>query len=71
MLGTRAADLALEKDGVSVACELCITTGFVHELGNVRKCLDAGFNYVVAITPKPDRLGGLRAQSNSNSKPMS
>jgi hypothetical protein len=61
VLGTRAADLALEKNGVSIACELCFSTGFVHELGNVRKCLDAGFSYVVAITPKSDRLEGLRA----------
>lgn len=61
VLGTRAADLALEKNGISIACELCITTGFVHELGNIRKCLDAGFTHVVAITPKPDRLEGLRA----------
>jgi hypothetical protein len=60
VLGTRAADLALEKDGVSIACELCVTTGFVHELGNVRKCLDAGFTQVVAVTPHPDRLSGLR-----------
>jgi hypothetical protein len=61
VLGTRAADLALEKDGIAVACELCVTTGFVHELENVRKCLDAGFTHVVAITPKSDRLEGLRA----------
>ena len=61
VLGARAADVALEKNGVSIACELCVTTGFVHELGNIRKCLDAGFAYVVAITPVPDRLEGLRA----------
>jgi hypothetical protein len=61
VLGTRAADVTLEKNGVSIACELCITTGFVHELGNIRKCLDAGFTYVVAITPDSERLEGLRA----------
>jgi hypothetical protein len=61
VLGVRAADVALEKEGLSIACELCITTGFVHELGNIRKCLDAGFTHVVAICPEPARLANLRS----------
>lgn len=60
VLGTRAADVALEREGLSIACELCVTTTFVHELGNIRKCLDAGFTRVAAISPDPDRLAKLR-----------
>jgi Type IV secretion-system coupling protein DNA-binding domain len=61
VMGVRAADVAIEKGEVSIACELCITTGFVHELGNIRKCLDAGFTHVAAISPNPARLTALRA----------
>jgi len=60
-LGTRAADVALERNGISIGCELCVTTGFVHELGNIRKCLDAGFTHVVVVSPSPDRLPDLQA----------
>ncbi|MFT3784896.1 MAG: type IV secretion system DNA-binding domain-containing protein [Tepidisphaeraceae bacterium] len=59
-LGSRAADVALERSGVSVAVEICRTTTFVHELGNVRKCLDAGFDYVVATSVSAERLARLR-----------
>jgi hypothetical protein len=60
VMGTRAADVALEKDGVSIAVELCVTTDFVHELGNVRKCLDAGFQHVVSVCTDEQRLARLR-----------
>jgi hypothetical protein len=60
VLGTRAADVALEKGEVTIAVELCVTTDPVHELGNVRKCLDAGFRHVVAISPDAQRLDRLR-----------
>ncbi len=60
VLGTRAADIALQKDEVSIAVELCVTTTFVHELGNIRKCLDAGFLHVVALSPAVERLAKLR-----------
>jgi Type IV secretion-system coupling protein DNA-binding domain len=42
-LGTRAADIALEKEGISIACEICVTTGLVvHriELVHVRYSRD-------------------------------
>jgi len=60
VLGSRAADVALEKGDISIAVELCVTTEFVHELGNIRKCLDAGFQYAVALSPDPERLAKLR-----------
>jgi hypothetical protein len=60
VLGTRAADVALAKGEMTIAVELCVTTDPVHELGNVRKCLDAGFRYVVAMSPEPNRLVRLQ-----------
>lgn len=55
-----AADVALRKGTTSIACEISITTDQPHELGNIRKCLAAGFTHVVAISPDAKRLGKLK-----------
>ena len=47
--GLGSVDVALEKDGRSIACEISITTTVEHEMGNVQKCLTAGFEHVVLI----------------------
>jgi hypothetical protein len=47
--GLGSVDVALEKDGRSIACEISITTSVEHEMGNVQKCLTAGFEHVVLI----------------------
>jgi len=54
--GQGSVDLALEKDGYSLACEITITTTIDHEFGNVKKCLKAGFAVVAVISPKVERL---------------
>ncbi len=43
-------DVALEREGMSVACEISVTTRVAHEIGNLSKCLAAGFNYAVLIS---------------------
>jgi len=35
-------DVALHREGLSIACEVSVTTGIEHELGNVRKCWTRG-----------------------------
>jgi hypothetical protein len=47
--GLGSIDVALEKDGRSIACEISITTTVEHEVGNVQKCLAAGFEHVVLL----------------------
>lgn len=44
------------NDGRTVAVEISVTTGYEHELGNVRKCLDAGFERVFVVSMKRDFL---------------
>jgi len=46
------ADVVLRRDGVVVGCEISITTDAVHEFGNLKKCLAAGFTRVLFITPE-------------------
>lgn len=47
--GLGSVDVALEKGDVSVACEISVTTTPEHELGNIQKCLTAGFAQVLVI----------------------
>jgi hypothetical protein len=48
--GVGKVDVALEKDNLSIACEISVTTDTEHELGNIQKCLAAGFDHVVLIS---------------------
>jgi len=48
--GLGSVDVALENDARSIACEICITTSVEHEIGNIQKCLAAGFDYAVMIS---------------------
>ncbi len=43
-------DVALERDDLSVACEISVTTRVTHEVANLTKCLAAGFNYAVLVS---------------------
>jgi hypothetical protein len=47
--GLGSVDVALEKEGRSIACEIGVTTTVEHEVGNVQKCLAAGFEHVVLL----------------------
>jgi hypothetical protein len=51
-----SVDLALQKNGVGIACEISVTTTIDHEFGNVRKCVEAGFAHVAVISGKSTRL---------------
>jgi hypothetical protein len=58
--GQGSVDLVLEKAGQSIACEISVTTTIDHEIGNIRKCLKAGFPHVVVVCPKAARLEQIR-----------
>lgn len=42
-------DVALERDDLSVACEISVSTRLDHEVNNLTKCLAAGFDHAVLI----------------------
>lgn len=60
--GRGSVDVALEKNGRSVACEISITTSVEQEFANVQKCLAAGFEHVVALAVDPKTARALTAQ---------
>jgi hypothetical protein len=57
--GQGSVDLALEKGGHSLACEINVTSTIDYEIGNVTKCLKAGFSGIAVICPKPERLNDI------------
>jgi hypothetical protein len=54
--GLGSVDVALEKGDQRIACEISITTSAEHELGNIQKCLVAGFSYVAVLATEKKTL---------------
>jgi hypothetical protein len=59
--GQGSVDLWLERTGQTVACEISISTTIDHEVGNVAKCLKAGFPKVAVICLDEERLRKIAA----------
>jgi hypothetical protein len=59
--GKGSVDLLLELGDQSVACEISITTTIDQEVGNVAKCLKAGFQRVAVICLTDERLRDIAA----------
>ena len=57
--GQGSIDLLLEKPGHALACEINVTSTIDYEVGNVSKCLKAGFATVAVICPNANRLSRL------------
>lgn len=51
-----SVDVALTKEGCSIACEIAVTTSPDHEVANIDKCLNADFDHVVAVSNDPLKL---------------
>ena len=54
--GLGDVDVALEKDGKSIGCEISVTTNVGHELENIQKCLAAGLETVVLVSTEKKTL---------------
>ena len=49
-------DLAVEKSGRTIGCEISFMTTVDHEVGNVAKCIKAGCHHVAVICTDQTRL---------------
>ncbi len=58
--GLGSVDVALEKEGSSVACEISVTSTVEQEVGNIQKCLVAGFEHVVLVSSDKKVLSETR-----------
>lgn len=54
-------DVSVEGHGVLIACEIPISTRY-KELGNIQKCLDAGYDHVISIAVERRTLEIVRRQ---------
>lgn len=58
--GAGSVDVALLRKDMRIACEISISTTAEHELGNVEKCLDAGFHKVLMVAENAAALNRLK-----------
>jgi len=58
-----SVDVGLRKDEVKVAVEICSTTKAGHEMENLRKCLEAGYDYVVSVCDDDKSLASLKTEA--------
>lgn len=56
-----SVDLALEHPRRSIAVEITVTTTIDHEVGNVSKCLKAGFPTVAVVSSSETKLRQMQA----------
>jgi len=58
--GQGKIDVSLERDGKKIACEISITSTPDYELGNIEKCLMAGYEKVVLCAPDKKALQKIK-----------
>lgn len=52
-------DLALEREDLTLGCEIAVSSSVEKELAHVEHCLAAGFSEVVVVSPRPAFLKRL------------
>lgn len=58
--GDGSVDIALEKPGRRVACEVCVGSSVEQETKNLKKCLADEYDYVAVVSQEGGRLDKLR-----------
>jgi hypothetical protein len=54
-------DVGLEQDGIRIACEISVTSTSEQEIGNIEKCLRAGYDRIVVCCPENKSLEKIKA----------
>lgn len=58
--GQGKIDVALERNGRKIACEISVTSTDDQELRNIEKCLAAGYEKVILCSPEKNTLDVVR-----------
>jgi hypothetical protein len=58
--GLGSVDVALERNSLTVACEISVNSTPEQEIGNIRKCIAAGFMHIVVVSSEKKTLGRAR-----------
>ena len=54
--GLGRVDVSLERNGRKIACEISVTSTSEQELSNIEKCLRAGYEKIILLSPKRKTL---------------
>ncbi|MFA6290044.1 MAG: hypothetical protein WC661_21880 [Opitutaceae bacterium] len=54
-------DQVIDGRGASIGCEITVTTTIDHGVGNVSKCIKAGFDRVAVVSGSAVKLAQLEA----------
>lgn len=57
-----SVDVELRKDDIRVAIEISSTTKAEHEIQNIKKCLEEGYDYILAVCSDDKRLSLLKTE---------
>lgn len=58
-----SVDVGLTKEDVRVAIEISTTTKTEQEMQNIRKCLEAGYDYIICVSSEEKRLSVLKIEA--------
>jgi excisionase family DNA binding protein len=61
-----SVDVGLAKDDMKVAIEISSTTKPDQEIRNIRKCLDAGYDYVISVSEDEKSLSLIKNEAKKN-----
>ncbi len=64
--GKGRVDVALERNGKRIACEIGMTTTAEWELHNIEKCLNAGYDHVIAIAKGKSMINVMQSKIRSS-----
>ena len=59
-------DVGLRRDDVRIAIEISATSKVDYEMQNIRKCLEAGYDYVVSVCSDGNRLSLLKTEAKKS-----
>ena len=68
--GTGLVDVSLERNGKRIACEVGVTTTKEWETHNIQKCLNAGYEVVVAVPVDRKAAEMMQKQLNQTLEPQ-
>ncbi|HEX3036428.1 MAG TPA: type IV secretory system conjugative DNA transfer family protein [Thermodesulfobacteriota bacterium] len=58
--GSGSVDVSLESEKKKIACEVSLTTTGEQELGNITKCIEAGYDHVIMCSPERRNLEKIK-----------
>lgn len=67
--GKGRVDVALERKGKKIACEISVTSTDIYEVHNIEKCLKAGYDMIIECSTERKTLENIRKAVQQNLSP--